>query len=338
MQEELPRPSPIRALEHNITFHFEQKNKSFCNRVLEEIKNGNIEPHFNYEIGSKIIQSPFVICKEKTIQIQERFLEFMWAFIYSHWVKFEEGQMKYELNIKYGEKNEIDMTVIKRASLLRYWAFSLLNELTDWDIQLPNPNPKAYAYMSEKEKIYAEKVNTIFLDAIGILLWHEASHIINCHCEEMIKIKEKTNDKTTEQDKNFILVCEKEADNQALEILMNEETDQPQRMLKGVSILMAFISPLFLVKGPEKINQVYHPDLDVRLGNVLEFVGITDQVCEYYLYRFGCIILDEYFVMNSTLFQNLKIYKPNTLVETAKDLFYEYLDRIELLKRSLKNT
>jgi hypothetical protein len=323
MQENINNTSPIMVLKRCIKKYFRRPI------ILDYVRNGDLDDDIIFDGVNKLYDEikerarvPRAICKKGQVEVNIRFLEFMWTFTYSHWVRFEEGVMKKVDN------DNINMEVIKRANLLRHWAKSLSEKDHDWYILLPNPRE----YILDEERYYGEKVNRIFVDAICIMLWHEASHIINKHCEEKIKIEKKTYGTRTREDDEFLHNCEIEADTFALETLMNGETDPTERFLKGISVLMAFISPLFLIEYPEMIKQRLGLDLDNRLVNMLEFIGITERKWEDYLYQFGCAILEDYVDIINKLFPDLNIFHPTPPYITPKDTFLKYIDKIGVLK------
>lgn len=318
MQENVNSASPIEILKDRILSRF-IRGKAF-DIIATEISNGNMQPHIIYNTD-KVVRGPRVCCIKREIEIYERYLEFMWAFTYSHWVVMEEYVIKTLQNKHFGGKNSIDMAIINRAQLLGMWTQGIVGPLHvaygDWDLRLPNPQ----SYTSEKEKYYGEKVDGLFLDAIYIILWHEASHIIKKHCDGGV---EGTNE--------YVRKCELEADKNAFDVFMDGETDSEKRFLKGISVLIAYISLFFLVEHPCAIKQDSHIDLDTRLVGMLKATGVIKPEYEDYLYRFGCVIFERYFEINSELFSTLGIYQPSVRVATAKDLFLEYINRIEILK------
>jgi hypothetical protein len=309
------RTSPIQILLDDINRCYSHQNKFFSEKLKEQIKNGNMKNYINYvcdDIRSKEIPTPFADCANKEITIHERFLEFMWAFIYFNWVFFEEYVLKRDRNKNHDENNVIDLNVIYRARRLQDWAF---NKPTDWDTQLPNPED--LRCLSKNEKDYVKSVNIIFINTICIILLHEATHIMNDHYD----IGEE-----------FICDFEREADNNAFDIFMDGETDQCKRMLKGISILMAFIFPLFITQRPQINMKGRHLDLDVRLIDMTNRIDITAPKYAFYFYGFASEILKGYFNKHRPSFEDFKIYEPNEKVDTAKELFKEYLKRIEKLK------
>jgi hypothetical protein len=312
--------SPTMVLEHNITSRFELGNDFFRDQITEKVNNTDIMPFIDYKTDRENILPPCADCIQKAIRVQEHFLDFLWAFIYSSFVQIENNMKEQLGDVGIGE------TIVKRAQLLMAWALSLLKNITNWDIQLPHPRKDDVA---DEEGYYEKKVNGLFVDTLCVLLWHEAYHIINGHCKEKLKETDREKDNLFSQD------CEREADINAMEILIDGELDQEKRMRKGIPILFAFITPLFLIKNAEALNQDTHLDLDVRLGNMINLLNITDQKQAYYLYAFGNVLLEKYYNMNSVLFQNYNIHKPNIAGKTPNDIFDEYLDKIRQLKEIL---
>lgn len=134
--------SVIEALKHNIAHRFEFINSYSSGRLKEYISSGLIKPYIQWDNVRKEVIFPQADLSDKSIILNEKFLEYLWMLIYSSWVIFEEDHMKREVNEVKGRNEIINRDIVKRAEDLRVFCRSFMFLKTEWTTDLPNPRSR----------------------------------------------------------------------------------------------------------------------------------------------------------------------------------------------------
>jgi hypothetical protein len=306
--------SPIKILEHNITAKFEFINSYSSDRFKEYVTQGKIKPYIKWD-SSSYFYFPKADLTEKCIILNEKFLEFIWMLIYSHWVLYEEDHMKNELNITKGGNIPLNIPLIKRAQALRVVCKSFGFLVHGWDLSFPNPDQT-----DSVDQFFVERVNGIFQDSIALFLYHEFAHII-CNHKPYTAIPAY---ESVEQ--------EKEADNYALQVYLEGRETDSNKVQSGLAILFTYISPFFITQHPNALQCDTHPDTDTRFYNALQRVGLQTDEEQYYFYKFALTLIHDFLVPHTDFLNQNGLFFPQEQVETAKDLFEQYVDILERAK------
>lgn len=305
------KKSIIDSLQHNITSRFEhlygKKN------IAKDIENQVISPEFDCVMDGELFAPK---AKGNKIIVQVNYLSYLWGFIYGAWVQFEELMMKDEL-IQQGRTDITqNQAVIERAQTILSHTLNTMSY--SWPEGYPSPNLTSTI---DEENFYASKVNGIFVDALCILLFHEVCHIKSKHYENWDNFDDETK-----------IQCEKDCDAFALKVVVADylDTSVEEYNTKMIAVLMAFATMFFLLKNPLLINQKKHPDLALRLANMISFLDIQDNGHLYYIYKFAAIMLRHFREIHKKIYDFMGIYFENEPVETAKDLFDRDLEKMKI--------
>ena len=164
---------PIRVLQHNITYNFENTNPGFLKLSQELVAKNGLNPGIDYCIIEEPIKTPFVN-ENKIISIHETFLSYLWINCYSLMVLYDEAVVKPMQNSQlHCNKNIINTDFIKLTEELFQYGKSLIRIYTQWD-KNKYPNPEEY---SDEEEFYIKKANGIFVYATNFILCHELAHV-----------------------------------------------------------------------------------------------------------------------------------------------------------------
>lgn len=305
------KKSIIDSLQHNITSRFEylygKKN------IAKDIENQVISPEFDCVMDGELFAPK---AKGNKIIVQANYLSYLWGFIYGAWVQFEELMMKDEL-IQLGRTDITkNQAVIERAQTILSHTLNTMSY--SWPEGYPSPNLTSTI---DEENFYASKVNGIFVDALCILLFHEVCHIKSKHYENWDNFDDETK-----------IQCEKDCDAFALKVVIADylDTSEEEYNTKMIAVLMAFATMFFLLKNPLLINQKKHPDLALRLANMISFLDIQDDGHLYYIYKFADILLRHFRGIHKKIYDFMEIYFEDEPVETAKDLFDRDLEKMKI--------
>ena len=100
-----------------------------------------------------------------------------------------------------------------------------------------------------KKKFYGEKINGIFLDLVVYILFHECCHLVNGHCDFIKAVGNKDISQLTQSEREEYKALENEADLFAIESLIKSTDNNKYKLVKGLSIVLANISLLFIVEA-----------------------------------------------------------------------------------------
>ncbi|RYA23634.1 hypothetical protein CRU96_07080 [Malaciobacter halophilus] len=117
---------------------------------------------------------------------------------------------------------------------------------------------------------------------------------------------------------------EKEAEEFAFSILINNDSEE-DKIQKGIAIIIVFCSSL-LISNLNNLRQTKHPDIDQRLLTMMSKLNFERIENEFYIWYLGSIILNIFLAKEGV--KNLPKER-----ETHKELFFEYLDKIDNIKQ-----
>ncbi len=315
-----PGNMPIRVLQNNVIHHFENVRDDALEKHKRWVNSGKLQPGIKWLIGREKAISPYADCASKEIVIQEVFLAYIWAMTYSLVVIYEETIQKKMMAGQWNGNVELNTPLLQNAERLFNWALTLTDRYSDWNKNLPNPE----THHTVDEKYYAEKVNGIFLNAIAFILFHECCHLVNDHCEFINRSGNKAVNQLTQSEEQNYKTLENEADIFAIESLISSTDSNQCKLVKGLSIVLANISLLFIVKNPKHIKSATHPDMDTRLHNFLEYLG-QDLPSFDYLWYLACFACRIFFGFHHIQIKS----EPAT---TSIELFYRYLSVFDNIK------
>lgn len=303
---------PVKSLEHNIVSEFEKLASQNGCELRDAVDKKLIHPEIEYRIDTNPPRGPYFDHVSRTICIQDSYLAFLWAYVYSQFVIYEVGvQLPLTQGINTGVI-EFDTELLRRAKALEFWALRFAETYTAWDENVL-PNPRSPAQGGSEEKTYIEKANAVFLKAVVFLLFHEYAHAIFHHVPSGTD--------------SYLLDQEREADNFALDQVVFTCTSDKEKQIAGLSLVLLCTSSLFLVKEARSIWQRRHPDLHERVRHAISELDLQSEESKYYLYTLASISLKA--------FLDRHAYSLGQLVEeTAEELFFRYLDIIDGIKAS----
>lgn len=301
------RNLPVSVLNRNIIDEFEKAARRSGLTEERAIASGLIDAHIVFCFGPERPSPPFVVLETKMVHLQESYLAYLWAMIYSTFVIYEFGVQEPMLHGVFDGKCHFTTQELRRAKSLGDWAKRFALTYQPWDdVALPNPRQ----HIDSAERTLAEKANAIFLRAVIHLVAHEFGHLSGRH-----------NIETTDIER---VELEKEADNFALDFLVDTSAGESEKQISGAALVMLTCSSLFLTEHFPMIWKHRHPHTHDRIRNAITGLNLTSQKSKDYLYFLAAMGLSQY--LDS---KNLPGDAP--MADTAEDLFVWYLDRYDEL-------
>lgn len=246
---------PIRVLQHNLIYAFENMNQEFLNLTQAVIARTDLDKGIAYIIEEEKVKSPYVLFNK--IFIQESFLSYVWCISFSLVVLYEDAIVKRSRREILGDQEEEpDMMKIKEAYALWAYGVSLIDNYTEWNKELL-PNPE---YYDERYEDLIPKINSVYLAAMCFILAHEFAHVELEH--------PKTNIPGID-DNELGIIIEKEADLRALNLVINHKT-AINSTGENMGVLVGLCSLLFFKSTTE---EKAYPDVDDRIDAVFNFVN-----------------------------------------------------------------
>ena len=295
------KKSVAEYLEGNIIQRFEELY-DVKKKVLKGIK---MKPHHFIEVvfGDDFF-APRVKEDGVTIEVHADYVSFLWGLIYGSWILCEEVVMKTGL-IRQGKPLSQDVDLIKRAR--RVLDITLKNRAYSCPICLPNPQKGK----NVNEQFYIQKVNGIFLDALNVLLFHEVCHIESGHHGKLDKYSFEKR-----------IECEIDCDLYALRTIFKNFNGpkNAQFYTSMIAVVPAFASMMLILKNPLLLNQKKHPDLDLRLKNMVDYLDLTDEKDKYYTYMYADMLVRIYRDKYYKFYDCMDVKFDNVSVATAQDL------------------
>lgn len=259
---------PIRVLQHNIVKQFEDTNPEFIQLTLDTIIGKGLKMGIGYFVNEHPIdfainghpnQTPYVD-ENKKIHLHETFLSYVWCVAYGLIVLYDEAVAKPSQNLFYGEeRNTIDAKAISKAQQVFDYGISLIKMFTPWDKEnLPNPE-----YFHEYDEFYVGRVNSVLVYAVNFILCHEFIHVEQMHIDKVV---------AGNVSKTELLEFEKEADRQAIELILSGVTDE--RRASAFAGILVGVCCLLYFKN-ETLSRT-HPDTDKRIDSFLTAINLED--------------------------------------------------------------
>ena len=303
---------PIRVLQHNITYQFETTNPTFVELAKTIIKEKGLQPGIAYYINDLAIsekvdghvQTPFVNGQGK-ITLHETFLSYVWCICYSMLVLYEEAIAKTSQNqVSKTLIYEIDTQKIDKAQELFNYAKSLIVDFTEWDKE-ELPNPEIY---TQEDVFFIERANGLFVYAMNFILCHEFAHVEKEHIEQLKQGKNSV---------SHILSFEKEADERAMELVLNGATERT-KLSAEIGVLVGLSSMLFF---KQKSETTTHPATDDRMNSLIEKANPSNADAHWGIAALAFKLWDNQFMKN---------FNWPSEVHDLKELF-------ELIREEIKN-
>lgn len=307
MQTAFPRP-PIEVLANNLVHNIESLAGKNKHPLQVSVDAGHISSQIDYELDAVPPRAPFADHIRRAVCFQESYLAYLWAYIYSNFVVFEEAVQRRLLNGTFSGAIEFDTPLLRRAKSLGDWAEKFALKYEKWDEALL-PNPRYVLDSAEKE--FVGKVNGIFLGATSYLFFHEYAHLILGHdptADDALQIEQ-----------------EKEADNFALSFLVSGSTTDVERQIAGLSIVLLCSSNFHLASSVHSVWQDRHPDMHERLRFGLSGLNLGTPASKYYLYFLASINIKRFLEAHG-------IATKVMTEDTAEELFFEYLEQFDRLR------
>lgn len=243
---------PIRVLQYNIAYAFENSNSDFRELTLKIMKDSGLQAGIGYLIEDEAIKIPSVNAAKK-IFLQETFLSYVWCTCYVLTVMYDEALAKMSRNRVAGfEAEKVDFNLLKKAEALWEYAKSLNVYYSPWDMDLPNPEE----YYPE-DQWWVERINGLFVKAINFILCHEFAHVEKRHFERFDA------GKSSDADRKLF---ELEADERAIELVLMGADDKNSTTVR-FGILIGLCSLLFFRRTTQSPR---YPSTDDRIHAILE--------------------------------------------------------------------
>ncbi len=299
---------PVKVLENNILWYFQQTHKDFTIRLKKDIEKADLKPGIKYINEESKIREIAYINSNKQIHLQETFLSYIWIVSYCLMTIFDEHILLPRL--KNGVTNDPKRLAYK-MDFLRH-AVSLISKYTPWDIDY-FPNPEKYTF---DQKANIEKTNSIFLRAVNFVLCHEYSHFSLGHSDKAIELMIAGRQITDEENK----IDEIDADYNAIRLMISTAKTKKIRKNIEYGIISGIASLIFIDKIGKKDN---YPDPEIRLKNALENLKLKDDDLHWGLASLALKIWVD--------FQKESITLPE-VVDTYKECFYLIIKEINEIK------
>lgn len=311
--------SPINVLFGNIINRFETIQSTTLEEHYKAIKSGYISPQIDYDNSPRKLKTPCSNTKSRQIYLQETYLSFLWSNIYSIFVIHENGIQKRMIEGTWDGVILYDTPLLKRAKELLLWSISLIDQYSEWDITLPNPE----IHENDEEKKYAEKINGIFQDAVSFLMFHEYAHLTLGHDEYF---KEKTNELNDNIVSQFIEL-EKDADDIALDKIGKEQISSI------IAVTFVITSSLLIEPIENQTLQTKHPTTDNRLFNIFQKIHFDTKESEFYVKYLSILYIQMYLIKHKVI----DIKTMNTTFDTVDDMLSFYLEKLDIFRAKLKS-
>lgn len=320
--------SPINCLLGNILQRFETIQENTLDEHYKAIQAKYVSPEIDYDEVPGKVKTPFSHRESRQIYLQETYLSYLWSFIYAVFIIHEEGIQKKMLAVTWDGNIRCDSQLLIRARELFLWSTSLIDTYSPWNEKLPNPK----SHLNEEEKFYAEKVNTIFQDAVAFILFHEFAHLIFGHDKYFAS---PAKDPLAKNEKNYNLIeLEKEADNFAFERILKEHKTYSSELAGILASAFAIISSFLIEPNTQGTNQDHHPTSDNRLFYLLQNIKIKDERHDFYIKYLATLGLHMYLEKYHLLDAN----KERLVFDTVDDQISDYLQKLDDFRIRQENT
>lgn len=249
---------PIRVLQYNVIQVFSNLNPGFLELTKKVINDLGLNDGIGYLAEKERVRSPFAVFDK--IMVQEVFMSYMWCISFSLSVLYSEVQVKKSKNCYYGNETEIiDLDKARDAYKLWEYAMSLLNDYSEWDKMLPNPE-----LFHPKFVDLIPRIDALFIVAMQYVLAHEFAHI---------ELEHSKNVPQHEDPNQFNAAQEKEADQRAIELVLQGMDGNNNDTIR-MGILIGLCSLLFF-KSTTKEDA--YPDTDNRIDSIMALIDPDEQ-------------------------------------------------------------
>ena len=299
----------------------------------DAVRAGLIAPGICFSQKQVELSTPHADSNGRKICVHENYLNFLWNIIYALLVIEEEGLTKPMIAGTFTGFVDFSPPLLKVASLCFEWALSLRDHFSPWPGVLPAPDYVGKADPGD----YIGKANSLFINALTLALCHEYSHLVHKQIEIVKSIKDKPPTQRTLEEVLTLVSIEREADNFALDCLINFQDDDSKKYVNALSSLFLYCANLLLLKTPGLVAQDIHPDLDQRLDNAIRFSGSEDPGRNESLKVTACFASRKFFDLNREFFDLHEISLNEPLNPTVDELYDHYMsvfDRIKKIVRS----
>lgn len=269
--EPLIRNSPVVGLFGAIAGVFETVGPGSRAQVADAVRSGGLSPQLNLDNRAHLgefahIESPS--SKPARIFVGLAFLEYLWAFGYANFVRFEwENQCRMQAEGKPFEEAPIEPELLRRALALGDWAGAMPWGYSPWPAGAPSPRSPTPG----QEAFYAGKVNTVFLQATAFLLWHEVGHCVNGDLGRL-----NVDDATA-------VAEEIRADDFAYAALIAADPSEAGRRRLAWPLLLPMLALIHLARAPADLFSRRHPFTHERLAQQLRRLNFEEiENCHYF--------------------------------------------------------
>jgi Peptidase U49 len=301
---------PVKVLKHNIIAEFEKTalNNSIC--LSGDVEKKLVAPEIICVVDNKPPRGPCFDHEKRVILLHESYLAFLWAYIYSQFVIFEENVRLPRTQGKNPGVIKFDTPLLCRAKSLEQWAMQFSRSYIPWDMDAL-PNPEKLDASDATEKKYIEQANSVFCRAVAFLLLHEYAHAVLKHVPQGTDL--------------YLLDQEKEADNYALDQIAFISSSEDEKWRSGLSLVMLCSSSLFLINESRNVWQRRHPDLHERVRHAIVQLDLQLERMKDDIYYLASIAVHAFLAKHGN--------QVGQLVEnTGEELFFTYLGLVDGLK------
>lgn len=251
------------------------------------MNDGRVLDYIDYYYEERPVKGPG--CNGPLIMIQDTYFACLWCFVY-FFVQF--GDFLVQNNVSSCFENLRarkwrDNKELADAFRLLDWAKSLKRDFSYWPDDAPSPK--------DKDDSFVTAINQIAVRALIYIVLHEYAHSVNKHVGSYRKTRDiPENQLTTEDIKQRALniEMETEADQFAFEATYLEETNEEESYRQATAVFTGISFMLFLLKKPEGIRSLDHPDVDTRIINQVEQVGLNENMSDRLWFHILLLLVD----------------------------------------------
>jgi hypothetical protein len=310
--------SPILVLQNNVLFAFENASLGFADDLKNAVDNGLISPDINLirdlvpPRGPKVTRE--ASSKPAVMHLYVTHLEMLWAFIYGWMILFEEDIQKPQLDgrspLAHGTTS-----LSARALALLQWAMQIGTQYQPWHQDLPSPR----TYIDKEERLYGEKANLVFQQAVAYLLAHEYAHVTSGHLEVFVGLDPAS---------PIRIEMEKEADIKAFEIAIGHDNGEGEWLSRPYAAVCAVLSSFCMIgRTPALLGPRTHPALHHRLNHLLSALNFETEERKVYFCTLSALALEQFFPHEHDL-------SGGPLFDTGKDWLQDVFDRLDNMMNS----
>jgi hypothetical protein len=308
-----PSLNPIQRLYPQIRQSFGWNNEMMTLRLKDFLSTHEVNIHVCITDHQVKIETPKVILNERQIILNESHLSYLWCSIHAY-IRFAMGTFVHRENF---ESYANEDPVYQREEKLFTWAMSLVKEYSQWPEGMPIPCDNMDISVV---------TDSIFVNSVTFMLYHEAAHVINNHSSYLSLI---TKPLLNEDERNILQQLEIEADNYAFDCLIGDDNQEQSLLNKVLACSISLLSNLNLLDTSKQLIGIKHPDVDVRIFNMMNKVKPEDKVSQEWvnmIYNVGI-----------TLFlkvQNIKFIDEGSLLTSFDDILdhlFKCLDREKII-------